>query len=118
MEKDELKRRFENEPVIIDHSKKSDLIFMYFNPRNFQESELRKQNLTFDCDKYIVANPPWMENTKVAIRSDPHPKTGKITDTIAFPDDWYTLEEWTKNSENPRSLLRRIFTVGAESDSR
>lgn len=88
-------KKLENEKLIIT-KKSSGLIFIYFNPRNWhtnQSEYKRVQGKTaFDCDKYISIYPPGYENP-IKVEDEPHPDTGKITDTIIHEDEWYTKQE-------------------------
>jgi len=95
--------KFKDSKIIVAHDR-DDLVRIYFNPKNFRENN---NKLVFDCDYYITIMPEWVEN-RAKIDDTPHPDTGKITDTIIHPEDWFTYSEWVK-TDKPRSVIKRVF---------
>lgn len=102
-----MKHKFEGKPAIVSQKTTEDLIRVYFDPHNFRKN--KKGHWVFDCSKYIAALPTWVGGRKIEVSDDPHPDTGKITDSIVNEQNWYSINEWVKKSEWPRQLIMRIW---------
>lgn len=97
--------RLKNQKIIVSHDH-NDLIILYYGPHDFRE---KNGKWVFDCDKFISILPYDMPgNDLVDVRTEPHSKTGKITNTIKNPDNWMSYKEWVE-TDGAKEVIRRLF---------
>lgn len=98
--------RLKDKQAIVEHPKKSDLIVIFINPRNFKKNP--KGNWLFESDSLITFSPMWVGSNKVELKVIKNPGDA-LRDVIRHPDDFTPLDEWLKIVQNGRECFRRIF---------